>query len=181
MRIKDTFKETFIATAVARHGRPLLRFFISRLPDAADAPDLMQEVYLRLLRLDRLDLVRCPEAYLFTIAANIAHEHTLKRTKRPPHIALDDAPPEELPADIELFATGAPEEAAMRADRILRLERVLAQLSPKARATLVWHRRDGCTYDEIGRRLGVSRNMVKKYLSQSLAYCRKNIDKDAEG
>lgn len=174
--MQRNWKDQFLASVVARHGRPLLRFFVSRLPNAADAPDLVQEVYLRLLRLDRPDLIRCPEAYLFTIASNIAHEHGLKRSGRPPHIALEDTPPHELPADVECFATAAPEDAAVQRERIRRLEAILAQLSPKARATLIWHRRDGRTYEEIGARLGISRNMVKKYLAQALAHCRKNLD-----
>lgn len=176
--MKLSWKEQFFASLVARHGRPLLKFFVSRLPNTADAPDLVQEVYLRLLRLDRLDLIRCPEAYLFTIASNIAHEHSLKRTRRPPHIALEDTPSDELPADIEAYATAAPESAALRTERMRQLEAVLSQLSPKARATLVWHRRDGRTYGEIGERLGVSRNMVKKYLSQALAHCRRNVKEE---
>jgi RNA polymerase sigma factor (sigma-70 family) len=61
------------------------------------------------------------------------------------------------------------------------LARALERLSPKARAALIWHRRDGKTYDEIGERLGVSRNMVKKYLSQALAHCRKCRDEQEEG
>jgi RNA polymerase sigma-70 factor (ECF subfamily) len=178
--MKITRKESFITMAVDRHGRPLLKFLVSRLPNAADAPDLVQEVYLRILRIGRPELIRCPEAYLFTIAAHMASEYTLRRSKRPIYIALDETTPLELPADIELVTTATPEHAAMNADRIRSLERVLAQLSPKARAVLVWHRRDGCTYEEIAERLGVSRNMVKKYLSQALAYCRKNIDKDSE-
>lgn len=64
--MKRQWKDQFLASVVARHGRPLMKFFVSRLPNAADAPDLVQEVYLRLLRLDRPDLIRCPEAYLFT-------------------------------------------------------------------------------------------------------------------
>lgn len=174
------WKTSFLVKVAALHGRPLMKFFVSRLPDAGDAPDLVQEVYLRLLRLDRPDLIRCPEAYLFTIAANIAHEHSLKRSNRPPHIALEDAPVEELPADVAVFATATLEEDADRADRLMRLERVLDELSPKARATLIWHRRDGRTYKEIGARLGVSTNMVKKYLSQSLAHCRKRLFADKE-
>jgi RNA polymerase sigma factor (sigma-70 family) len=177
--MKTNWKERFIGMVVARHGRPLLRFFISRLPNAADAPDLLQEVYLRILRIDRLDLIRSPEAYLFTIAAHLVHEHTLKHSKRPLHIALEDMPSVEL-GDIDSFAGATPEDSAVSADRVRRLERVLAQLSPKARAALVWHRRDGCTYDEIATKLGVSNNMVKKYLSQALAHCRKNIDWDNE-
>jgi RNA polymerase sigma-70 factor (ECF subfamily) len=178
---KRTWKNQFLASVVALHGRPLLKFFVSRLPNAADAPDLVQEVYLRLLRLERPDLIRVPEAYLFTIASNIAREHRLKQSSRLPHIALEDAPVDELPADVETLATAAPENAAMQAERVRHLEAVLSQLSAKARATLVWHRRDGKTYEEIGKQLGVSRNMVKKYLSQALAHCRKSLDKEEGG
>jgi RNA polymerase sigma factor (sigma-70 family) len=173
-----SWKDQFLASVVALHGRPLMRFFVSRLPNAADAPDLVQEVYLRLIRLERADLIKSPEAYLFTIASNIVREHHLKRSNVPPHIALDDTPPDELPADIDTYNTAAPEDAAVQAHRIRQLERTLGQLSPKARATLIWHRRDGHTYNEIAQRLGVSRNMIKKYLSQALAHCRKALETD---
>jgi RNA polymerase sigma factor (sigma-70 family) len=168
-------KSGFISATAARHGRPLLKFFVSRLKNAADAPDLLQEVYLRILRIDHLDLIRCPEAYLFTIAAHIAQEHNLKQSRRPIHLDIADASSTEVQTDLNLVDMDTPEEAALRAERIARLERVLAQLSPKARAALVLHRRDGRTYEEISKRLGVSRNMVKKYLSQALAHCRKSL------
>lgn len=165
----------------ALHGRPLLRFFVSRLPDAAEAPDMVQEVYLRLLRLNRPDLIQSPEAYLYTIAANIAREQRLKSAVRAPHIALDDAPAATLPADADPFAPATPERAAASADRLERLQAVLMQLSPKARACLVWHRRDGLTYKEIGARLGISTNMVKKYLSQAVAHCHQRLGADQGG
>lgn len=173
-----SWKQQFLTALVALHGRQLMKFFVSRLPNVAEAPDLVQEVYLRILRLDRPDLIRSPEAYLFTIAANIVREHGLKRSARPLHITLEDAPADELPADVAVFATSIAENAALCADRVERLEKALAQLSPKARATLIWHRRDGCTYGEIAARLGVSQSMVKKYLSQALAHCRRGMDTD---
>jgi RNA polymerase sigma factor (sigma-70 family) len=177
--VKGSWKERFLSMVVARHGRPLLRFFVSRLPNSANAPDLVQEVYMRIVRLDRPDLIRSPEAYLFTIASNIAHEHTLKNSRHPPHIALDDIPPDDVPVDGAAFGCVDPEAIAVRRDRVQRLKSVLSELSPKARATLIWHRRDGHTYNEIGERLGVSRNMVKKYLAQAIAHCRGNIERDS--
>lgn len=178
--MSQSWKHRFLTTMATLHGRPLLRFFVSRLPDAAEAPDMVQEVYLRLLRLERPDLIQSPEAYLYTIAANIAREQRLKRVTRPAHIALDDAPAEALPSDTDPFATAAPESAALRADRLRRLQAALMQLSPKARACLVWHRRDGLTYREIGARLGISTNMVKKYLSQAMAHCHQHLG-EAQG
>jgi RNA polymerase sigma-70 factor (ECF subfamily) len=56
-----------------------------------------------------------------------------------------------------------------------RLREVLDQLSPKCRAAVVlqyWH---GQSYEEIAARLGISTNMVKKYLSQALMHCRRRM------
>ena len=52
-----------------------------------------------------------------------------------------------------------------------RLHAVLAELTPKCRAVLVMHRRDGMTYDEIAKALGISPSMVKKYLSVGIKHC----------
>jgi RNA polymerase sigma-70 factor (ECF subfamily) len=35
--------------------------------------------------------------------------------------------------------------------------------------------RDGLTYQQIGEQLGVSANMVKKYLSKALGHCRQRL------
>jgi RNA polymerase sigma factor (sigma-70 family) len=59
--------------------------------------------------------------------------------------------------------------------RVRRLEEVLAQLSPKCRAALLLQYRNGLSYEDIGARLGVSRNMVKKYLALGLAHCRRRM------
>jgi RNA polymerase sigma factor (sigma-70 family) len=161
-----------VATMFATHGRRLIRFFSATLPDAAEARDLAHEVYLRLLRVDQPDLIRCPEAYLFTVAANIRREYAIRRARQPVHVTLDSAVSEELPDLPHTLALPDPEVLAMRAAEVHRLERILGSLTPRARAALIWHRRDGLSYEEIGARLGVSRNMVKKYLVKALAHCR---------
>jgi RNA polymerase sigma-70 factor (ECF subfamily) len=176
------WKENFISTLAVTHGSQLIKFFISRLRDPAEAQDLAQETYLRLLRVDRLDLVRRPDVYLFTIAVNLVRERALKKASRPLQVALEDMHSDEVPLDNALFMTVTPEAEVDEAHRMRVLERTLATLSPKARAALIWHRRDGQTYEEIGARLGVSRNMVKKYLAKAVAACRKaRDDEQAEG
>ncbi|TGQ74193.1 RNA polymerase subunit sigma, partial [Mesorhizobium sp. M8A.F.Ca.ET.207.01.1.1] len=67
--------------------RRLLRgFFLRRGSAREDAEDLAQEVYLRLLRStgEHADAVENPEAYLFTVAANLAREHARARSSLPP-------------------------------------------------------------------------------------------------
>ncbi|WP_430390687.1 RNA polymerase sigma factor [Dyella sp. 20L07] len=144
------------------------RYFRKRTAHAWDAQDLVQELYLRLLRTDRqnTEVIRNPEAYLFTIAANLIREHATMRQRAP-------LGGEELEDVLERLAT--PCEAAANADRAVRRRRLgelIQRLPPKCRAVLVMHYRDDMGYREIGEQLSISPNMVKKYIVKALAACR---------
>ena len=52
---------------------PIYASRISRAPSGVH--DLMQAVYLRLLRMPRHEAVRNPQAYLFTVAHRVLYEH----------------------------------------------------------------------------------------------------------
>jgi RNA polymerase sigma factor (sigma-70 family) len=165
--------EELLSSVVSGHGHQLTRFFLSRVPEPSEAQDLVQEVYLRILRHARPNLIRCLKAYVYAIAASVAHEHWRKRAARPPHLTLDEAPEEALPVDTDTFLTTGPEAAAMTAEQVGHLSVLLDQLAPKVRAVLIWAHRDGHTYEEIGAQSSVSRNRVKKYLTKALAHCRR--------
>lgn len=151
-------------------GDDLVRFISRRVRTIADARDLAQEAYVRLLRLDRKDLIRDPRPYLYRIAANILYEYELKRKaeivglSRWSEERRHDAESGYLDGDVETLALQK------------RLEAVLAILSPKCRAVLIMHRREGMTYDEIGAKIGISSTMVKKYLAQGLKHCRQHLE-----
>jgi RNA polymerase sigma factor (sigma-70 family) len=163
-------RQAFVASVAARHGRRLLDYLSRRLRNASDAPDIAQEVYLRLLRLDEHDLIRNPEAYLLTVARHLLYEHTLRQNNAPPHIEFED-----LGAEPSAFAEDDPAGNADAQQRVQSLEKALMKLSPKAQAALVLHRRDGLSIEEVGERIGVSRNVAKKYLARALLHCRKHL------
>src|SRR5690606_20444248 len=82
-------KQTFVAAAAVRHGEKITRFMSARLRHAAaDVPDLVQEVFLRLLRVERPETIRSPEAYLFTIARHVLHQHRVRREATPETIDI---------------------------------------------------------------------------------------------
>ena len=68
----------FVGNLFADGQNDLVRYLASRLPNIDDARDITQEAYLRLLRLEKADLIRNPEAYLFRIATNLIYEYWLK-------------------------------------------------------------------------------------------------------
>jgi hypothetical protein len=53
----------FVAALAKTHGEGLRRFLTSRVRNVADIPDVIQEVFLRMLRIPNREAIRSPEAY----------------------------------------------------------------------------------------------------------------------
>jgi RNA polymerase sigma-70 factor (ECF subfamily) len=163
--------EGLLQSAVT-HAEKLTRFLTLRVGDAAEAQDLMQEIYLRILKLRQPEAVENSQAYLYRVAANLAYEHRLRRAAHPPHVPWDDLT-EEIPCPhAAALEPATPEGAAALAERLQVLEERLHELPSKVQWAIVWHHRDGYTCDEIGERLSVVHHRVKKYLAKGLAHCR---------
>jgi RNA polymerase sigma-70 factor (ECF subfamily) len=159
----------FVANLAAEYGRDLVRFISKRMRSSIDARDIAQETYVRLLRLDRQDLIRDPRPYLYRIAANLLYEAELRRRASATAVA-------QLVSDAEASAREGYEEIGPEmAELREHLERAMEGLSAKCRAVLLLHRCEQMTYDEIGAELGISDNMVKKYLAQGLKHCRQRL------
>jgi RNA polymerase sigma-70 factor (ECF subfamily) len=163
-------KKGLVEKLFAEHRGALQAFFYRRIRTKSDAPDLAQEVYVRMLRVSEIDAIRNPEHYLYTVASNLVKEYAVLNRWRSSGVNLDDAAIQqrlgELPTlDGQLDVT----------QRVERLRTVLAQLPPKCRAAVVLQYRHGLTYQQIGERLDVSPHMVKKYLAQGLAHCRRRM------
>lgn len=147
---------------IEAEGERVERFLRTKLANPADAQDLAQEAYLRLLRVKEPQLIQDPVAYLFRIARNLVGELYAKAT-----------PATESVDEVDVLDSGmSTEEVAESKQQMARLDAVLANLSPKCRAALILQRRDGMTVDEIAAELKLSRGMVKKHLAQGLARCR---------
>ena len=164
-------KQAFVANVEKQHGQRLRRFLASRLRHRlADVPDLVQEVFLRLLRIDHLETIRSSESYLFTIAFHVLHQHVLRRSAMPEAV--------EISVLIEEMESAPESDPAMQVERQQQLEELqqaLHELSPKAQAVLLLHRRDGYSLEEIGTQLGISRAMAAKYLGKALLHCRHRL------
>jgi RNA polymerase sigma-70 factor (ECF subfamily) len=158
----------FVEKLFAEHRRALQAYFYRRIRTKSDAPDLAQEVYVRMLRVSDTEAVRNPQLYLYTVASNLVKEHALLEQRQGHRLELDESSLEqrlgELPAmDSQLAGS----------ERVEHLGAVLAQLPARWRTALILQYRYGLTYQEIADRLGVSSNMIKKYLAQGLGHCRR--------
>lgn len=163
--------QAFVADIEKQHGARLRRFLASRLrPGAADIADLVQEIFLRLLRIQDHETIRNSEAYLYTIAFHVLHQHKLRQSAMPEAVEIT-----ELIDEMEASPEENPASRAEVGERLEVLQAALTQLSPKAQAVLLLHRRDGYSLEEIGSKLGISRAMAAKYLSRALLHCRQRL------
>jgi RNA polymerase sigma factor (sigma-70 family) len=157
----------FVASIAARYGSRLRRFLSVRLRNADDVPDLAQEVFLRLLRVEGYESIRSPEAYLFTIASHVIHQHAVRRSSEP--ISVDIA---DVFSELRTSASDDPPDQAAHAQQIDELERILAHLPPRIATALVLHRVAGYSVQEVADELGVTRETAKKYLARAVEHCR---------
>jgi len=162
--------KSWIGGVFAEHGERL-RYFLRRRGRSPDEiADIVQEVYLRLLRLPDSATVANPEGYVFAVTSNLLNERAVLARRFARSVA-HDAPEIEIDLAHEP-AFGAEVDAELRTKH---LRAVLAELSPKCRAVVVLHYRDGLSYAEIGLRLGISPPMAKKYRHQALLHCRQRM------
>jgi RNA polymerase sigma-70 factor (ECF subfamily) len=170
LRVDDP--QTLVADLATTHGEQLRRFLVARVRNVADVPDIVQEVYLRMLRIPNIESIRSPEAYLFTVARHVVQQHGLRQTATPPSVELTQMfdIPSTTPEMDPVLATDA-------AQCVEQLQGAMEELSPKVRATFLLHRRDGLSIDDIGNRLGISRPMVKKNLMKALLDFRQRLER----
>jgi RNA polymerase sigma-70 factor (ECF subfamily) len=165
-------KQKFVANIARSHGQRLRRFLAHKLPTATqDIPDLIQEVYLRLLRVQKHEAIRSPQAYLFTVAVHVIYQHRLSRAAVPETVDVMEAL-----VDSESHSEADPTDLLDARQRLADMDALLQQLPRNAYATFVLSRRYGYSLEEIAEKLGVSRGMVKKYLARAVAHCRQHFD-----
>jgi RNA polymerase sigma factor (sigma-70 family) len=165
-------KSSLVERLFAEHRAALQAFFRRRIRGKADAPDLAQEVYLRLLRVRDQETIRNPVPYLYAVASNLVKEHAVLDARRAAGVNIEETSHYEQLQVLPSF-DGEVDTAA----RAARLEEVLGQLRPKCQAAVLLRFAQGLSYREIGERLGVSPQMARKYVLMALDHCRRRMQR----
>jgi RNA polymerase sigma factor (sigma-70 family) len=134
-----------------------------RMGNAADAADLAQETFLRLiLKPAPGDLRGTGEtrAYLRTIAQGMCID--LWRRRQVEQAWLDT-----LAAQPQATAP-SPEHQAIVIETLMEIGALISRLGEKARQAFIMAQIHGMHTPEIARELGVSQRMVQKYLAQAM-------------
>ena len=149
---------------------PLRKFLLGKMGvRAADADDVAQEVFLRLMRYDKADLIEHPQAYIFKMASNVAAEWALRAHARRPH------DPKWLQP---LESSEQPESDAIRADLQREIERAVAGLSARQREVLRLFYAEGLAQADIASTLHETPRAVRRQLASSYEKLRHTLSDD---
>lgn len=149
---------------LAHHGW-LQGWLRKRLGNAADAADLAQDTFLRLLSNapgERLDL-KAPRAYLATIANRLSINLYRRRSLEQAYLAALAQTPEGLAPSLE--------HQALVLEALDEIDQVLALLPTKTRQAFLMAQLEGYTQEEIASRLNLSVRSVQRYLALAFEEC----------
>jgi RNA polymerase sigma-70 factor (ECF subfamily) len=152
---------------------PLRKFLRhSGVPRTTDIDDVAQEVFLRLLRYDRTELIENPQAYLYKMAAHVAAEWAIRARNVQPH---------ESKWLATLVAPDYPEREAGRRELQDEIERALLLLPARHREILKLHCFENLSRAEIAARLGTSERAVKRVVMKTYEQLRLRLDPELLG
>ncbi|WIO74920.1 RNA polymerase sigma factor [Porticoccaceae bacterium LTM1] len=155
------------------HGSALRSFLLVRLEDRADMEDIVQEVFLRLERLEDLE-VRLNEgearnrAFMIAIANNLVLD--LERSRR---VRRNYAESEQHAASEDAGVdTSSPESMAVTHQELDWLKQEILKLKPTWREAFVLNRFHHLSYREIAQKMSVTVSQVEKYMMSALKQIR---------
>jgi RNA polymerase sigma-70 factor (ECF subfamily) len=158
-----------IQEIIRRHHSALIKFLRRRLSVAADAEDVAQETYIRMMRYEGSSELNSPSAMLFHIAVNVANDHgrAARGRQHKRHTQIDDV---ELPSESPSL-----EREVLATQTLDLLLETIEQLPPKCRQVFLLSRASAMTYPEIAAHCGISVKMVEKHISRAIAACLQKV------
>jgi RNA polymerase sigma-70 factor (ECF subfamily) len=151
-----------IASLFHQYREELTRRLVSMVKSHETAADLVQDTYVRLLRLGDAQVVEQPRALLHRIAGNLAIDH-LRKEKHAFHNANSMDVAMAVPCQAP-----SPERELLGKQRLRICLQVIERLPPRSREAFVLCRVYGYSYQEIAVRLNISESGVEKLLMRAL-------------
>ena len=172
-------KEQVLEQLFSEHGPALRAFLAGRIRNEAEAEDLLQEVFVRLARIDDLTERLIAEkgnvrSFVFSTANNLAIDLERGKAVRRNYQAF-----ERGGADQKVFEI-TPEVVLMANQELEVVKRVILELPPNWRKAFTLSRFRHMSYKQIAAEMGLSVKAIEKYINRSLIQLR-NATRAAHG
>jgi RNA polymerase sigma factor (sigma-70 family) len=161
-----------IQSMADQFGAVLRHFFMRRVREREDVDDLVQEVFIRLLKRGRVEEVVGLRAYLFETAASVLTDRARKRRS---HRVEVHEPFDPERHDCEDFSA---DRVLIGEETLTRASRALLELPDRARTIFILRRLEGLRYQDIARRLGISLSLVEKEVAKAVAYLNQRMSEE---
>jgi RNA polymerase sigma factor (sigma-70 family) len=169
-----------IVEAVHKEQARLRNFIRGRVPDRADAEDILQDVFYELVEAYRLlQPVEHVSAWLYRVARNRITDLFRKRkpqvfTDEPATITEDGEPlrvQDLLPA-----RDGGPEAAYARSVLLEELDEALDELPPEQREVFIAHELEGRSFKELAEESGLTVNALVLRKHYAVIHLRRRLE-----
>ncbi|MDE1168690.1 MAG: sigma-70 family RNA polymerase sigma factor [Pseudomonas sp.] len=152
-----------VQTLYSNHHGWLNSWLRSRLGNAADAADLAQDTFLRLLqRTEKLEVI-APRAFLRTIARGLVIDHWRREELHRAYLdSIAGLPEAEVPSA---------ETREVMLQLLEAIARMLEGLRPKVRQAFLLAQCEGLSHREVAERLGISLRSVERHVADALYHC----------
>ena len=168
--------ESGLAALLEAERGALLRFLAARCGDAAEAEDLLQELWLK-AAMTPTGPIANGRAYLFRMANNLVLDRARmrRRAMRRDRAWIDRDEPAE--GSIELRRDTAPDAEAglIEAEEAEMVRRAIEALPAGARRALLLYRFEGRSQGDIATLMGISRSGVEKHLALAMKHLRRTL------
>lgn len=146
-----------------QHNSWLRGWLRKRTGCSADAADLAQDTFLKVLKAHDILVIQRPRQFLSTIAKGLMIDQSRRRALERAYLAtLAVAPSEEVPSL---------EVQALLFEALLEVDRVLRGLGEKVRCVFLLSQVDGLTYPQIAEQMSISARTVSNYMAKAMEHC----------
>ena len=155
---------------------PLISYFLRRVGDRAEAEDLTQEVFVRMLRhSDGIDASRA-KAYIFSAAGNLLRDRARRALTRHTraHQPLGEPTDSE---NSELREEISPERVVMGRETLRDVLLALDSLNQRTRDIFVLYRIERMKLHEIASLYGLSHGAIEKHLVKAMNHLNARFER----
>lgn len=153
-----------LAALDRQYRASLMRHFSRRFSDASEREDMVQEVFIHLIRRSGVADLENLKAYVFRTASNVLKDRLRKMRSR--HETLH----EPFNAEQHENEDFSPEHVLLARERLSNATTALLELPERTRVIFVLRRLEGMRFQDIAARLGISVSAVEKHMQRAMAH-----------
>lgn len=146
-----------------QHNSWLRGWLRKRTGCSADAADLAQDTFLKVLKANNVLIIQKPRQFLSTIAKGLMIDQSRRRTLEHAYLATLATMPAQVAPSLEV--------QALLLEALLEVDRVLRGLGEKVRCVFLLSQVDGLTYTQIAEQMNISPRTVSNYMANAMEHC----------